>query len=165
MMMNLVLLVYTVMMMRLGVKGSLANLNSMTTNARNMTDDTARESMVRVSPQYMFPPRSRPKRRKKMAKTRVITPLKSTRLRPTLKSEMGTLGKSSAIETAMIATSVAGTWIRNALPRLSVNPKSKKGRLLHYDRQPTLSARRLPSGAPNADPEANTIFKMPCFHC
>lgn len=82
-------------MIRLGANGSVAHSISTAANAANDMPKAIKDTTVSLSLHATFPPRSSPKRRKKMERTRVTAPPKSTRLILALKSEVDVCGKCS----------------------------------------------------------------------
>src|SRR5882762_9579510 len=102
-------------MILLGANGSLANHISTTQKRMKSTKKEPREPMVSLSVHKIFPPLSRPNRRKNVEETRVSAPKKSTRLNLAQKSASGASGSLRANATATMAMAVNGTWSRNDL--------------------------------------------------
>jgi hypothetical protein len=96
-------------MMRFGASGSFASFISTRANTAEKITNAQPEPKVRGSVHEIFPPRSKPKRRKKTVRTSEKDPEKSTRLIFTLKSAVGIWGRCRVRETESMAKSIAGT--------------------------------------------------------
>ena len=102
-------------MILLGANGSLASVISTVQKRTKNTANATREPIVKLSDQEIFPPLSRPKRRKKVEETRVSAPKKSTRLNLTQRSASGAFGRLRANATTKMAMIATGTCSRNVL--------------------------------------------------
>lgn len=144
-----------------GANGSVAQDISKNMNRTAKIPKAMSEPIVKESDQDMFPPLSRPNIKKKTVRTRVIAPPISIRLMLAEKLDLLVSGRWRVSATEAIANMQIGTCIKNALFLSGQLAKNDTRSNESYHRQPILSVKKPPIGAPIADPVAKMTVSTP----